>query len=163
MWDYVFAVRVKRVGLGLFWLDDYQISLLHEWVYIPFILRKLIEHGANPDIRETWHGNSPLHWAATKRHPDSVCVLLELGANANIENNKKETPLNHVFYDETDFLDTTMTLLKHGARLGRFAYPEDIDNWHKMKLIHHVYAIQMMVAKGKLPVDLLRYLRDLLY
>ncbi|MEQ7124206.1 ankyrin repeat domain-containing protein [Actinopolymorpha sp. B11F2] len=54
---------------------------LHLAVRHPDALRLLIEHGADPHVRDVGDNASPLHLAAGRGHLDSVRVLLDAGAD----------------------------------------------------------------------------------
>src|SRR5690606_23904077 len=45
--------------------------------------KALLAHGATVDARERWGGQTALMWAAARRHPDMIELLLEHGADAN--------------------------------------------------------------------------------
>jgi cytohesin len=46
-------------------------------------LRLLLEHGANPEARDAYHGESALIWAAAENHADAVRVLAAHGADVD--------------------------------------------------------------------------------
>jgi hypothetical protein len=166
-WNDYFELYKGLFDFGLFWIsDEKRISILHECIERPFFVRKLIELGADPNLKAKPSGNSPLVWAISRNNTDSVRVLLELGADVNIENIDGYTPLNYACNEGSESTEIVMILLKHGARLGLLEYPEESENnfdWNKARLVHHVEVIKTMVATGKIPVDLLRCLRFMLY
>jgi ankyrin repeat protein len=43
----------------------------------------LIEHGADVNARESWHGETALMWAAAQKHPDMLKELVAHGADVN--------------------------------------------------------------------------------
>jgi cytohesin len=43
----------------------------------------LLEHGAAVDAREAWGGQTPLMWAAARRHPEMIELLIASGAAAD--------------------------------------------------------------------------------
>jgi ankyrin repeat protein len=45
--------------------------------------RLLLEHGAAVDAREAWGGQTPLMWAAARRHPEMIDLLIGSGAAAD--------------------------------------------------------------------------------
>ena len=47
------------------------------------VLRLLLARGADPRARESWRGQTALHWAAAENHPTAVHALVELGADVN--------------------------------------------------------------------------------
>src|SRR5262245_21473117 len=54
---------------------------LHQAVRHPDALRWLLEHGADPNLRDTGDNASALHFAAANGHLESVRVLLDAGAD----------------------------------------------------------------------------------
>lgn len=55
--------------------------------------RLLLEHGADPEIKQTQGGNTAMHLAAGKGHVDIVRSLLAFGAHHSHRNHLKSTPL----------------------------------------------------------------------
>ena len=47
------------------------------------VLRLLLVRGADLRARESWRGQTALHWAAAENHPAAVHTLIELGADVN--------------------------------------------------------------------------------
>ena len=47
------------------------------------VLRLLLTRGADLRARESWRGQTALHWAAAENHPAAVHALVELGADVN--------------------------------------------------------------------------------
>ena len=47
------------------------------------VLRLLLARGADLRARESWRGQTALHWAAAENHPATVHTLIELGADVN--------------------------------------------------------------------------------
>lgn len=43
----------------------------------------LLDHGAKVDAKETWQGQTALHWAVAQKHPDMVKELIARGADVN--------------------------------------------------------------------------------
>jgi ankyrin repeat protein len=56
---------------------------LHQAVRHPDALRVLIEHGADPNVRDTGDNASPLHFAAANGNLESVRILLDAGADVH--------------------------------------------------------------------------------
>lgn len=73
-------------------------------------------------------GQTPLHIAALWGNTEAAKVLLEAGANANIENSRGTTPLHFAASARKKAEDTVRLLLSHGAKTdiidmsGRMAY-----------------------------------------
>ena len=47
------------------------------------VLRLLLTRGADLRARESWRGQTALHWAAAENHPAAVHALIELGADVD--------------------------------------------------------------------------------
>ena len=47
------------------------------------VLRLLLARGADLRARESWRGQTALHWAAAENHPAAVHALIELGADVD--------------------------------------------------------------------------------
>ena len=47
------------------------------------VLRLLLNRGADLRARESWRGQTALHWAAAENHPAAVHALVELGADVD--------------------------------------------------------------------------------
>ena len=56
---------------------------LHQAVRHPEILKRLIDHGADPNLRDVGDNASALHFAAGGGHLESVRVLLDAGADVH--------------------------------------------------------------------------------
>lgn len=76
------------------------------------ILRLLLDHGANPNIRDN-HGEAPLHVAA-HNEPRMLEMLLAGGADVNACDERGQTALDVAMRGST----TAAVLLRHGARHG---------------------------------------------
>jgi hypothetical protein len=58
-------------------------------------LRALLKHGCNPNGREVWRFETPLHVAAGQGNTKFVQILLDAGADPGIEGYGRITPLEH--------------------------------------------------------------------
>jgi ankyrin repeat protein len=58
------------------------MTALHTAADRPDVLRVLLEHGADPNVREPGDNTLPLHFAAGGGHVESVRVLLDAGSDA---------------------------------------------------------------------------------
>ena len=59
------------------------------------MIKLLIEKGADVNMAAGGFKNTPLHWAVHMGRPNTVHLLLSLGADLNVKNNRNggETPL----------------------------------------------------------------------
>ena len=77
------------------------------------ILRLLLAAGADIDARESWRGQTALHWAAGDNHPAAVHTLIELGANVSERSDRGWSPL--LFAARAGNADAVRALLEAGA------------------------------------------------
>ena len=56
-------------------------------------MEALLDHGADPDARETGHGQSALMWAAAEGHADAARLLIARGADLHARSHAGSTPL----------------------------------------------------------------------
>lgn len=61
-------------------------------------------------------GETPLHLAAGWKRPETCQLLINYGADVNVENRKGKTPLQLVKGDTPDALKTRKILLMNGAK-----------------------------------------------
>jgi ankyrin repeat protein len=84
------------------------------------VVRKLIEYDpACINDREEDGGETPLYWASEGRNSKAVSVvrlLLEHGADINVQNDNDRTPLFWASYNGA--LEVVRVLLEHGADVG---------------------------------------------
>lgn len=91
-----------------------------EFIHLPenvTITRALLEHGANPDGRDTESGWSPLRFAVGYNYADTVQLLLAHRADVNIRDAEQDTPL-HGVRDDMPGANAGIIqkiLLEHGA------------------------------------------------
>ena len=79
-----------------------------------WLVKAILDHGANAEVRIDKIGYTPLHIAASKGHLETVKLLLDHGANAEVRtDNAGCTPL-YVAASE-GHLKTVKLLLDHGA------------------------------------------------
>ena len=79
------------------------------------IVRLLLEHGADPNIRAstTRHSSTPLHEASSRGLLDIAQLLLSYGANVDVKNTKGKTPFQ--LAASAGHGEMTTLLLEHGA------------------------------------------------
>jgi len=73
----------------------------------------LIKHGANVDAQNDWL-STPLH--LTEKNIDAIRMLLEAGAEPNIQDKDWDYPYYFAFYGSMT-RELTMLYIKHGATL----------------------------------------------
>ena len=112
----------------------------------PGIMRLLLAHGADPNERYSPPGQQRLlHRAADQDTIDVACVLLESGADPNLEDDSRQTPL-HVAAREGN-VEMIRLLLAHGAHV-------DARNKHKWTPLHfaasqkHLEAARALLDAG---------------
>jgi ankyrin repeat protein len=113
--DQVIPLLIEK-GAPLNLQDKEGRTALHLAAYagqIPSV-SALMEHQADPEIKENVGGMTALHLAVSQKHSETVRVLLEKGANASPEEKNGYTPL---FIAEHENLDDIVAILeKHDAR-----------------------------------------------
>ena len=67
---------------------------LHVAVHSLEVVELLLEHGADPDGRMYFTGETPLHLAAASCETESIALLLARGANPNLQDEHGDTPLS---------------------------------------------------------------------
>ena len=82
------------------------------------IMHLLLDHGADGDACDN-HGNTAIHFAASKSHFEAARMLIERGANINSQNKEGLTPLQHASQGMGErYLDIMRFLLDHGANVS---------------------------------------------
>lgn len=56
----------------------------------------LLKYRADPNIKDTIRGNTPLHYATSARNSAMISLLMNHGADMDIENNKGDTPARYI-------------------------------------------------------------------
>ena len=74
---------------------------------------QLLNEGISPNIKDSYFGWTPLHWAASQGQLETISTLLEKGAEVNAQDNNLWTPL-HEAVSNSD-LKTIARLLEQGA------------------------------------------------
>ncbi|XP_048826031.1 cyclin-dependent kinase 4 inhibitor B-like [Brienomyrus brachyistius] len=73
------------------------------------VARLLLQHGANPGVRDRDTGGTPLHDAAREGFLDTVKVLVAHGAEVHARDNRDQRPIDlameNGYRDVVDFLE----------------------------------------------------------
>lgn len=77
------------------------------------MLRILLDHGGNPNVRDTWHHRSLLEWAVDRAEREFAEVLLNAGADPN-SSHALSMPALHLAASQGKS-DLVRLLLNHGA------------------------------------------------
>ncbi|PAF46643.1 hypothetical protein BKH46_06655 [Helicobacter sp. 12S02634-8] len=56
----------------------------------------LLKEGADPNIKDSIRGNTPLHYAVNKQDKNMITLLMQYGADMYIENNNGDTPARYI-------------------------------------------------------------------
>jgi ankyrin repeat protein len=78
------------------------------------LVTELINHGANPNIRDV-NGETPLHFAAREYRPQEVKVLLAHAAIVDLQDEHGNTPLWRAVFDSRNRGEVISLLLAAGA------------------------------------------------
>ena len=99
-------------------LDEEGFSLLHLNAKDgnTEIVQKLIEDGADIEIKDKKNGSTPLLWACQNGHTHVVKTLLEKGANVKAASFLKKTALH--FASQSGQVNLVETLLKEGLHIN---------------------------------------------
>ena len=75
-------------------VDDYPLhnSINHNKSPVS-VIRTLLLHGANPNLKDPFTGETALHLAVKMGFVEVVVLLMEKNADETIENNQQQTPL----------------------------------------------------------------------
>lgn len=83
-------------------------------------LKKLLDSGIDPNVRDYDRGATPLHLAANKGHVEAIEILIDAGADVNATNNRGRTPIHSLM--EMRFYKIVLWLIKY---CGGDAFRED--------------------------------------
>jgi uncharacterized protein len=85
----------------------------------PAALKVLLDHGAQANAKEGWHGQTALMWAAGEGHAAAVDELLRHGAEVDARSTGGLTPL--LFAARGDHVDVVRALAAAGANVNAAA------------------------------------------
>jgi hypothetical protein len=110
-------------------------------------VRKLLEKGENPNVRDEY-GSTPLHKAASRGHVDIARLLLEYGADPNVRDEYGWTPLHNAAY--RGHVDVVALLLEHGAD-PNIQNKDGSTPLHKAASRGHVEVVRLLLEHGADP------------
>ena len=87
------------------------------------ILRLLVAAGADIDARESWRGQTALHWAAGDNHPEALHTLIEMGANVSERSDRGWSPF--LFAARAGNTEAVRALLEAGADVNDTIQPAE--------------------------------------
>lgn len=87
------------------------------------ILRLLVAAGADIDARESWRGQTALHWAAGDNHPEALHTLIEMGANVSERSDRGWSPF--LFAARAGNTEAVRALLEAGADVNDRIQPAE--------------------------------------
>lgn len=91
----------------------YTVLIQASICYNPHLVKIILEHGADPNIKTRFLGFSALYWACDRGCVETIKLLLSHGANVNILNDHNVAPLHLTsLYGHTE---ATKLLLENGA------------------------------------------------
>ncbi|PAF47675.1 hypothetical protein BKH41_07240 [Helicobacter sp. 12S02232-10] len=56
----------------------------------------LLKEGADPNIKDSIRGNTPLHYAVSRRDGNMISLLMKYGADMYVQNNTGDTPARYI-------------------------------------------------------------------
>lgn len=130
-------------------VDCYQYgkTLLHSATYGGKIaaVNALLKHGANPELKNTFNGCTPLHIATIHHLHDIATLLLQFKANPNTTNFGENTPL-HFAAREGDYEMATL-LITAGANV-RAINNHGISALHQALMRQHYNVAMLLLSAG---------------
>jgi ankyrin repeat protein len=108
--DQVIPLLIEK-GAPINSLDEQGRTPLHLAAYSgqTSAVSVLMDHKADPEVKDKENEMTALHYAVTQKHGNTVKVLLEKGANPNPEEKNTYTPL---FIAKQEGLDDIVTILQ---------------------------------------------------
>lgn len=79
-------------------------------------MKTLLHHGADPELKDYQHKQTPLHIACGNKDEESVLVLLDAGCNIHATNDQGHSALGVAIINH--FYRVVPLLLEYGARLS---------------------------------------------
>ncbi len=117
-----------------------------EWQEKPEITRLLLDAGASPDARDAGLGETALHLALAKQHPEAAKLLIVRGADVNARDRRGRTPLH--IAAEQGYADVAKMLLDRGALVdARTKDDGDTPLWQALAP-GDLATVQLLVARG---------------
>lgn len=114
------------------------------WEHSPDIVRLLLEHGADPEIR-SMQNTTALHDAVAMDNKDALMLLLEFNADVNARLKHGETAL-HLASDNGCIAMVT-TLLDYGAEVN-FKTCDGLTPLYLATLSNHPSIVQLLLNRG---------------
>lgn len=74
-------------------------------------LKRLLDGGMDPNVKDYDREATPLHWAANKGHVEAIELLIDSGANVNAQNKRGRTPIHALI--EMKFYKIVLWLIKY--------------------------------------------------
>jgi ankyrin repeat protein len=119
------------------------------------IVRKLLEHGADPALKsakisDSWTNKfrgerTPLHWAAYNGHVGCTKLLLDHGADPDSRNYSRRTPIQEATMRRCK--SVVQVLLDHGADVS----PRDNVGWtplHETAFLQILHIAELLLDRG---------------
>ena len=116
----------------------------------PAVIAALVKAGADPNAREKWAKETPLHWAAkwSKSPAASIDALVKAGADLTAESEYGVMPLDHAVYRGNRA--ATAALVKAVSRAGlRKSF--GITRLHEAAMAGEAAAVSSLLKAGADP------------
>ena len=109
-------------------------------------IRQLLDNDKNLLNSKDQSGKTPLHFASQYGHFDMVKILIERGAEVNVENNNGETPLHYASaYGQENVAEF---LISNGAELEYRSWRHGDTPAHAAAIGGHVEMVSFLDQKG---------------
>jgi serine/threonine-protein phosphatase 6 regulatory ankyrin repeat subunit A/serine/threonine-protein phosphatase 6 regulatory ankyrin repeat subunit B len=137
-------------GANINVVNNYRRTPLHESAGgdkdCPELCEILLKHKVKIDAVDE-HGDQPLHLACRKGHSETVKLMVSYGANINVVNNYRRTPLHESAGGDKDCPELCEILLKHKTKIDAV----DKDGYqplHRACQKGHSETVKLMVSYG---------------